>query len=107
MGGLISFYGYLTHPEVFGGVIAMSPSFWYGGRALYELVGNTPPRPGRIYLDRGTTERGGARRMADLLRAKGWGEAGHLLYIEEAGGEHTESAWARRLPEALRFALHP
>jgi predicted alpha/beta superfamily hydrolase len=107
MGGLISFYGYLKHPEVFGGVIAMSPSFWYGGRAFFELVSALPPRPGRIYLDRGTAERGGSRRMHDLLARLGYGDVGHLLYIEEEGGEHTETAWARRLPEALRFILSP
>jgi predicted alpha/beta superfamily hydrolase len=28
-----------------------------------------------------------------------------LLYVEEEGGIHHESAWARRLPAALRFLL--
>jgi periplasmic divalent cation tolerance protein len=29
----------------------------------------------------------------------------NLLYVEEEGGIHHESAWARRLPAALRFLL--
>jgi hypothetical protein len=28
-----------------------------------------------------------------------------LKYVVEEGGQHTEAAWARRLPEALRFLL--
>lgn len=104
MGGLISFYGYLRHPEVFGAAIAMSPAFWYAGRALYQFVAERPVVPGRLYLDRGTTERGGARRMAELLSAQGY-DAAQLRYVEEEGGEHTETAWARRLPDALRFVL--
>lgn len=107
MGGLISFYGYFRHPAVFGAAIAMSPAFWYVGRNLYQYVAATPPAPGRLYLDRGTTERGGARRMAEHLRALGYTETTQLRYVEEEGGEHTEAAWARRLPDALRFVLAP
>jgi hypothetical protein len=29
------------------------------------------------------------------------------MYVREEGGEHTEAAWARRLPDALRFLLRP
>lgn len=105
MGGLISFYGFLQHPEAFGGVLAMSPAFWYGGRALYEFVSQRGWQPGRVYLDRGTTERGGAGRMAELLVTLGYAPETQVRYVEEEGGEHTETAWARRLPEALRFLL--
>ena len=107
MGGLISFYGFLSHPEAFGGVLAMSPAFWYGGRALYDYVHQRGWRPGRVYLDRGTTERGGAARMAEALVALGYAPETQVRYVEEEGGEHTETAWARRLPEALRFLLRP
>lgn len=107
MGGLISFYGYFRHPQVFGGAIAMSPAFWYAGRTLYEFVADAPVTPGRLYLDRGSTERGGARRMAEHLRLLGYTAETHVRYLEEDGGEHTESAWARRLPEALRYVLQP
>jgi predicted alpha/beta superfamily hydrolase len=107
MGGLISFYGYFRHPLTFGAAIAMSPAFWYAGRALYQYVAEAPFLPGWLYLDRGTTERGGERRMAQHLRTLGYGGEALLRYVEEAGGEHNEAAWARRLPEALRFVLQP
>ncbi|MCC7358311.1 MAG: alpha/beta hydrolase [Anaerolineales bacterium] len=107
MGGLISFYGFLQRPDSVGGVLAMSPAFWYGGRALAEYVSQHGWRPGRVYLDRGTTERGGAARMAKRLIALGYAPETQLRYVEEEGGQHSERAWARRLPEALRFLLRP
>jgi predicted alpha/beta superfamily hydrolase len=107
MGGLISLYGFFRHPTVFGLVGALSPAFWYAGRQLYSYITNAPHPPGRIYLDRGTTERGGAKRMYELLLRQGYRANEDILYVQEEGGEHTESAWARRLPAALRFLLAP
>jgi hypothetical protein len=43
--------------------------------------------------------------MAKILMEKGYKMGERLKYVREEGGEHTESAWARRLPEALRFLL--
>jgi len=47
----------------------------------------------------------GAHRMVDLLTRKGYIPGETLLYVEEEGAIHHESAWARRLPDALRFLL--
>jgi len=105
MGGLISLYGYFCHPAVFGMVGALSPAFWYGGLALYTFVTSAPHLRGRLYLDRGSAERGGAKRMYDLLVQNGYRPERDIRYVEEPGGEHTETAWARRLPDALRFLL--
>ena len=44
-------------------------------------------------------------RMRDLLIEKGYREGETLCYIQETGGIHHESSWARRLPDALRFLL--
>ena len=40
-----------------------------------------------------------------LLTRKAIGRKYDLRYVEEAEGIHHESAWARRLPDALRFLL--
>ena len=45
------------------------------------------------------------RRMDEMLRRKGYRPGESLRYVEEEGGIHHESAWARRLPAALRFLL--
>jgi hypothetical protein len=41
-------------------------------------------------------------RMAELLRARGYGND-RLLYRPDARGTHSEAHWRRRLPKALRF----
>jgi len=104
MGGLISFYAFFHKPEVFGLAGAMSPSFWIGRGAIYDFVRKAPTPPGKIYLDNGTRENN-AEGMAKVLVEKGYVLNESLKYVKEEGGEHTESAWARRLPEALRFLL--
>lgn len=106
MGGLISLYAFFRHPQVFNFVGVMSPSFWFANGAMYEYVSQAPLVPGKIYLDNGTRENT-AERMHKLLVEKGYRLDQNILYIIDEGGQHTESAWAGRLPGALRFLLHP
>lgn len=127
MGGLISLYGFFEHPRVFGLAGVVSPALWFGGGAIYGYVARQPHQDGRIYLDVGTQEAGsakktgwlspawrqspsqryvnGVRKMRDLLIQKGYSENETLRYVEEEGGLHNEDAWARRLPEMLRWLL--
>src|SRR5438105_18192 len=62
----------------------------------------------RIYIAAGAAERAAyvadVERMIALLEAKGYGPD-RLRHVVEPGGAHHESAWARRLPDALRFLL--
>lgn len=106
MGGLISLYAFLHYPQVFSFVGAMSPAFWFAKGAVYEYVTQTAFTPGKIYLDHGTRENS-AERMYKLLSQKGYRLDQSLLYIVDEGARHEESAWAGRLPGALRFLLHP
>lgn len=121
MGGLISLYAFFNRPQIFGMAGAMSPAFWFGQRAIYPYVKNAPYVPGKIYLDAGTQEAhgrqlisrkyawsvtGAAQEMRDLLVSKGYRVGENALYVEEEGAPHHESAWARRLPDALRWLLN-
>lgn len=104
MGGLISLYAFFRHPAVFGFAGSLSPALWYGSGAIYQYVRSVAFAPGKIYLDHGTKENS-AKRMNALLLAKGYQPEASLRYVVEEGGDHSEAAWARRLPEALRFLL--
>jgi predicted alpha/beta superfamily hydrolase len=106
MGGLISLYGFFRRPEVFGLTGSLSPALWYARGAIYGFVEQAPFVPGRIYLDHGSRENSAAR-MERLLIEKGYEPGKDLLYVVEEGGQHNESAWARRLPDAVRFLLGP
>ena len=104
MGGLISLYAFFHVPETFGFAGVMSPSLWVGHNAIYDDVDAAPFTPGKIYLDNGAREPT-ARWMYGLLFKKGYRRDVDLKYVVEPEAEHTESAWARRLPDALRFLL--
>lgn len=43
--------------------------------------------------------------MNALLKRQGYRTGETMFYVEEEGAIHHESAWARRLPAALRFLL--
>lgn len=103
MGGLISLYAFFRRPDVFGLVGALSPAFWMARGAIYEYVRSAAFASGKIYLDNGVNEND-ARPMVALLKEKGYPERA-LKYVADADGAHTESAWAKRLPDALRFLL--
>ena len=122
MGGLISLYAFFRHPEVFGLVGAVSPALG-PGRAIFSYVEGAPFVAGKVYMDVGSREgagleenihlvgvfsrvyQAGVRRMRDVLVRKGYRLGADFLYVEEKRAFHHESAWARRLPAALRFLL--
>lgn len=104
MGGLISLYAFFHRPDIFGLCGAMSPSLFVGRGAILNDVRAAEFHIGKIYLDNGTREPS-ARKMYELLREKGYRVRTDLKYVAERGGHHTESAWARRFPGAVRFLL--
>lgn len=67
--------------------------------------------PARIHVDAGGREwrdhdiLPDVRRLRRLLLAQGFVEGRDLHYVEERHARHSESDWARRLPDALRFLL--
>jgi predicted alpha/beta superfamily hydrolase len=101
-GGTISLYAIAERPDIFGFAGVLSPAFWYLGERMFEYAAARDIR-GRIYMDIGGKEEGvdDMHRMAGLLRAK---EVA-LELVTEPEDAHHEQAWARRLPNALRFLL--
>jgi predicted alpha/beta superfamily hydrolase len=111
MGGLISLYALFRHPGVFGAAGVLSPSLWFAGGAIFSAIEHAPFAPARIYLDIGALEGaehvGNARRMRDLLLAKGYRAERELRWLESRSGRHDERSWGRRLARALPFLLTP
>jgi enterochelin esterase-like enzyme len=111
LGGLVSLYLGLKHPQIFGRVAALSPSVWWNQRVMDRIAADTPvePQP-RIWLDIGTQE--GPRivheveEFRDILLQKGWQLGKDLQYQRIEGAEHNEAAWAQRVGPFLQF-LYP
>jgi predicted alpha/beta superfamily hydrolase len=114
LGGAISLHGLYAHRDTFGFAGVFSPAFSFDEGRLFDLVTREPPPAARIYMDVGGNEDREREireryvtdyeRMCELLKEKGF-EDNDLRTVLDADGIHHESAWARRLPDALRFLL--
>lgn len=112
MGGLAATCAHFRMPELFGGAIAMSPSYWFAGRSIFDWMANQQkPARSRLYLDAGAkvgqfSVVRDVERLAAQLRARGWNEASLRVVIDPSGG-HCEAAWRHRFGPALEFVLTP
>jgi predicted alpha/beta superfamily hydrolase len=116
LGGLVSLYALLSRPDAFGRALVMSPALWWSAEEMFDYARERATGRGRIWLDTGDAEAEegqpelarryveGVERMRAILLERGYDDAS-LRTLVEPGGTHREAAWARRLPEALRFLL--
>ncbi|KQR27823.1 alpha/beta hydrolase [Deinococcus sp. Leaf326] len=113
MGAVVSLHALLTRPDVFGHAGLLSPAFWTGGDFSLEQARHSPTPSGRVWVDVGgrESEQPGraeaylrdAQTLAEVLRAGGMGD--RAAFLTDPQAIHHESAWAARLPAALRFLL--
>ena len=87
----------------------MSPSLWFADRAIFDYVAPQPGWAGKVYLDIGTGEGRpqvrNARLMARVLRRTAARPRLNVMYVEDKGARHDESAWSGRFERAVRFLL--
>jgi predicted alpha/beta superfamily hydrolase len=108
LGGLSALFLGLRHADVFSRLAVMSPSVWWGRRAILRYVAKARPRPAtRIWLDIGGGEGRVAiadtRRLREALVAAGWRDHHDLRYAEPAGATHSEAAWGDRVGNVLEY----
>ena len=110
LGGLVSLYLGLRHPEIFSRLALMSPSVWWNHKSILGYLNEHAPqvweRP-KVWLDIGDRE--GHKTMRDVeqlarrLKANGW-RPGETMYFEKVhGGTHDEASWATRVRPMLKF----
>jgi oligosaccharide 4-alpha-D-glucosyltransferase len=120
MGGLISLYGLITYPEVFGGAACVSthwPSTMLAddpdaSRPFLDFLRAAIPPPGkhRIYFDFGTEELDAQYephqvKVDEIMRELGY-EQGPLWQTRKfEGAGHNEPAWNARVHIPLTFLL--
>ncbi|MFV8755156.1 alpha/beta hydrolase [Nannocystaceae bacterium ST9] len=117
LGGLVSLYIGLRHPDRFAQIGSMSGTIAWGtigasNPTIVDAYLDAPPLGLRIYLDSGgdpglgcpddgSDNYCGNVELADALRGLGWVDELDLFYRWEPGASHDEAAWAGRLPAAL------
>jgi len=107
LGGIASVAIAARYAQVFGAAGSLSGSFWWNGGTL---VANPPPHlPVKLYVDAGTAMDGieATRAYHAALQAQGYRDGKDLLYHEDAGGIHNESAWASRVYRPLTWFFPP
>jgi predicted alpha/beta superfamily hydrolase len=121
LGGLISLDIARRHPDIFGGVIAMSPAIWWAGQSLTQDVERDPGglTGARVWIDMGSRESiplsaagtadtqsqrfvAAARRLDEALAKH---RIDHRLVIDDQHAEHNEPAWASRFPQAIAYIV--
>jgi predicted alpha/beta superfamily hydrolase len=120
MGGLFAFYATWERPEIFGGAICLSPSFWWADRYMVRRVSGATcpaPRP-RLYLDSGAAasaheDDSATRDGVHVVRAMHRALVIHcyepdddLYLLSWAGHRHDPSSWAARVAVPLQL-FHP
>jgi predicted alpha/beta superfamily hydrolase len=108
LGGLVTLYLGMMHPDTFGKLAVLSPSVWWDNRVILKLVRMVDPKPRlQIWLDIGTGEGGkhvlNARALRDELLKAGWALDADLVYAEIPEAGHSESAWAGRVGPFLEY----
>jgi predicted alpha/beta superfamily hydrolase len=115
LGGLVSMYLGMEHPEIFGKLLVMSPSVWWANGAILKEVSKARHKiRQKIWLDVGTQEDSRpelcveqVQFLRDALLEKGWTLGDDLAFVVADGAGHNEGAWGHRAPDALRFLFPP
>ncbi|MBZ0199616.1 MAG: hypothetical protein K8H86_07100 [Ignavibacteriaceae bacterium] len=109
MGGLISFMILWEYNDVFTKAISMSPAYkiWQYDYVT-KVINDKKKRNIKLYIDNGgvgleTMLQPGITEMISALEKKGYAEEEEFIFVKANDAEHNEAAWAKRLPDALRF----
>lgn len=107
VGGLISFYALLKHPDVFGNAGVFSPSFWFS-EEIFTLMETVESITGRIYFMAGDRESNAM--IPDLKRMEGLVLARTVnpLQIQKKivhNGQHNEKLWRKEFPDAYKWLM--
>jgi predicted alpha/beta superfamily hydrolase len=114
LGGLVTLHLGLKYPNIFRRLAVVSPSVFWGNKDILARVKALKRKqPLKIWVDIGTEESKGSqetvddtRLLRDALVAEGWVLGKDLKYLEVAGAAHTETAWAERIGDVLKY-LYP
>lgn len=106
LGGLISYYGGLTYPDVFGKVGALSTSFWFSEKSfeLTKKKGNQQFL--RMYLLAGGKEGGDMvldmKKAEKMLLESGFNKK-NLISKENKDAKHNEAFWSSEFESVVKW----
>lgn len=120
-GALVTLHTAIARPRLFSRLLLESPSFYVDEDHVLRDARITEMHLDRVYLGVGTNELGldgcpdhpgnteavnGVHKLARILKNHGMGESQVRVEITKCA-QHSESAWAERFPDAIRFLFEP
>ena len=106
LGGLISYYAAIKHPEIFGKVGVFSPSFWYSDSLFADVASYQPLDYQKFYIMAGQNEDADMvpdiDNYIDKMKIIGINDE-QLLRLIQPDGQHSEWFWAREFPAAYKW----
>jgi predicted alpha/beta superfamily hydrolase len=106
LGGLISFYGGLKYPDVFGKIGALSTSFWFSDKVVDFAKKNGNKKNTKLFLLVGEKEGDSmvpdTKKMEKLLLNSGF-PIENLTTKIVAEGKHNEAFWKAEFLEVITF----
>ena len=106
LGGLISYYAAIKHPEIFGKVGVFSPSFWYSDSLFTDVASYLPFNYQKFYIMAGQNE--DEDMVPDIdnyigkMKMRGIKDE-QLLRLIQPDGQHSEWFWSREFPAAYKW----
>jgi predicted alpha/beta superfamily hydrolase len=111
LGGLLTAYAGLEHPEVYGLLGELSPSTWWNNDVIVGDVMTTKPAPARplaVYIDSGqgnVDDESDTDQLAAAYLGLGYVDGTNFRHIVQPGAQHNEIYWAERFPGAMQLLL--
>lgn len=112
MGGIVSLMLAWQYNDTFSKALCMSPAFKIEQLDYVSTIADYqgPKKAIKIYIDNGGV--GLEQRLQPgiddmMLALKQQGYENEMFWVHDKNAKHTETAWAKRLPEALVWLMHP
>ena len=111
LGGLISIYAGLMHPDVFGRLMVFSPSLWISPKIYFDAIRFQAAVPVKIYAYGGEKESSymvpNIQRFNEALARQQYGGNPIDIHLSvDPTGTHQEAHWSREFPKAVEWLFY-
>ncbi|MBD2756466.1 alpha/beta hydrolase [Spirosoma validum] len=111
LGGLISIYAGLMHPEVFGRLLVFSPSLWISPKIYFDAIRFQAPVAMKVYAYGGEKESSymvpSIQRFNEALVRQNYGGNPIDIHLSvDPTGIHQEAHWSREFPKAVEWLFY-
>ena len=106
LGGLISHYGALKYPDIFGKIGVFSPAFWFSNSSFDFAKSHSNLKASKLFFlvgdEEGEDVISDMEKMIEIMTQNGFQTKNQILKIIP-GGKHNEQLWVTNFKEAIAW----